>query len=332
MKKNKNSKRKIFTFFAFAFAVILVMPERVFSGSEIDEAKARFKKGLMFVDEGDCKKAVVEFEEAYKIYPSPAILYNMALCYDDMHQYAFAMKYYQKFLSESKKVPEKQAEKIKERIAKLSDLLGIVSIKCNVDGATVIIDGNEMGTTPIENFYLETGSHTLTIIKEKYVNYTTNFKLISGKTVTIEANMEPVVEKVEPVKEEPQPQPPAPVETPQKEKKAKKLNPAIFLSMIGIAVLTGAGSAVAGGLNISNHNEFLDTPYSEKDKWQDLKDKGETLNIAFIALIAVTGASLVTGAALAPFTDFGKLKKKGSEEVDVGFNPTLNGGLIFIKF
>ncbi len=324
----KPDRRKSISFLTGAILISFAS----FAGSKIDEAMDRFKKGLMFVDEGDCKKAVVEFEESYKIYPTAAVLYNMALCYDDLHQYAPAMKYYQEFLATAKQVPKEQAAKIKERIEKLAQFLGTVSIKCNVAGALVVVDGTEMGKTPLEDFYLETGKHTISVTQEKYEEFSTTITLVSGRTIVVDANLVPVEEKKEELVAIPS-RTVARTETkPVGKPTRKKLPLAAFYGTIAAAGALGIGAGVVGGLNIANYRQFQDTPYSETDKWKDLKDRGEILNVVFLSLIGATGAAMVAAAVIAAFTDF-KKKKSGKEKpVRVSFAPGKGSGVLVLEF
>lgn len=318
-----------------ALGLIAVLFCQQAAADDTGEAEERFKKGLMLVDEGDCANAVVEFEESYRLFPAPVVLYNMALCYDDLHQYSKSMKYYKQFMTEAENLTPQQNATIMDRIKKLEKYLGILDIGCNVDGASVFIDDEEVGTTPMEATYVETGQHKLTIKMSDYDDFVKKFKMVSGSTVKIDAELKKT--KVsggglgggggsgEGTK-----------------KSRKKLKPAVFFGMLGASLALGAGAAVVGGLNIKAHNDFMDTPYSETEKWNDLKDKGEMYNIIFLSLIGVTGAAVVTTAVLSAFTDFSKLKKgkkekkekKGKEKapVEVGFLPGPDGGILTLRF
>ena len=97
-------------------------------GDDIDEAKERFKRGLMFVDEGDCGKALVEFEASHEIYPTAVVLYNMALCNDDLHKNAEALKYYSQYLDEAEGISKDKEEAIRERVGQLEKMVGRLSV------------------------------------------------------------------------------------------------------------------------------------------------------------------------------------------------------------
>lgn len=325
MKKTSTLKTPVLLIIG-AIGLTFVLFGRLAAADDTGEAEERFKKGLMLVDEGDCENAVVEFEESYRLFPAPVVLYNMALCYDDLHQYSKSMKYYKQFMTEAENLTAQQNATIMDRIKKLEKYLGVLEVSCNMDGASVFVDDEEVGTTPMEATYVETGQHKLTIKLPEYDDFVKKFKMVSGSTVKVEAELK--LSEVsggsaggggvgEGTK-----------------KSRKKLKPAVFFGMLGASLALGAGAAVVGGLNIKAHNDFLDTPYSETEKWNDLKDKGEMYNIIFLSLIGVTGAAVVTTAVLAAFTDFSKLKKEKKKEgtVEVGFIPGPGGGTMTLRF
>jgi len=300
---------------------------------DVKEAEERFKKGLMLVDEGDCKNAVIEFEESYKLYPTAVVLYNMALCYDDLHKYAKAMKYYQQYVEEAQKDPAKKGvTAVQERIGKLEKYLGTLSVTCNVKDAAVSVDEEEIGTAPLENVYVETGDHTVTLEKEGFQPFSKKIKVVSGKTISVDAQLL-IVEK------EPEGQVPV-IGTETENPSRKTLKPVIFWCMLGVTIGLGGGAAAVGGLNLVNHNKFKDLNYVEDDaKWRDLKDKGEIYNAVFLALIGATGAAAVATVALAFFTDFKKREKKTEEDEDLelpeetaslSFAPLEGGGMLVV--
>jgi hypothetical protein len=325
MKKSSTLMAPIFMLTA-ALGLAAVLLSHAAAADETGEAEDRFKKGLMLVDEGDCKNAVVEFEESYRLFPAPVVLYNLALCYDDLHQYSKSMKYYKQFMTDAENLTPSQNKSIMDRIKKLEKYLGILEINCNIDGASVLIDDEDVGTTPMEAVYVETGQHKLTIRKPDYEDFVKKIKMVSGSTMSVDAELKPAEVSGGPGGGGGEPGDGG-------KKTKKKLKPVVFFSMLGATLALGAGAAVVGGLNIKAHNDFLDTPYSDSEKWKDLKDKGEMYNIIFLSLIGVTGAALVTTAVLAAFTDFSKLKKeKKPKTVEVGFLPGPGGAAVTLRF
>ncbi|MFH1436033.1 MAG: PEGA domain-containing protein [Pseudomonadota bacterium] len=271
----------------------------------MEEAKERFTKGLMFVDEEDCNKALVEFKASYEIYPTAVVLYNIALCNDDLHKNAAALKYYSQYLDEAEEIPKDNETVIRERIGQLEKMVGTLSVSCNVEGASVLVDGKKIGEAPLEGDYVEIGDHELIVKKSGYKDYWADISVVSGKTNEVDVELE-LLKEVEGNE--------AIVETVTgkedgKPGKKKTVPASAFWGVLGATLALGAGAVVVGGLNIDNRNKFLDTDYSDEDTWKDLKDRGETYNTVFLSLVGVAGAAAIATIVLGVFTDFKKGKK-----------------------
>jgi hypothetical protein len=111
-----------------------------------DEAKERFFKGKEMVEKGEFEKAVVEFKESYKLKPNALILYNIAMCHEELHQYAKAIRYLELFLDKKGKgIGEEEKAKVEASIAELGKFVGKVAVLVNEPGATVRVDGELLG-------------------------------------------------------------------------------------------------------------------------------------------------------------------------------------------
>jgi hypothetical protein len=204
-------------------------------------------------------------------------------------------------------------------------------VTSNVQDAAVSVDDDEIGTAPLENVYIETGDHTVTLEKEGFQTFSKKIKVVSGKTVSVDATLLIVEKELEgqvPV-----------VGTGEEKPDRKTLKPVIFWCMLGVTIGLGGGAAAVGALNLVNHGKFMDTPYDDRDTWKDLKDKGEIYNIVFLSLIGATGAAAVTTVTLAFFTRFKKREKKIEENEDLeipeetaslSFAPLEGGGMLVL--
>lgn len=80
----------------------------------------------------------------------------------------------------------------KSEITEKSDV-GSLTIKSATEGATVIIDGQEVGTIPFPgNLRLKTGKHTLKILRRGYTEYLDVFKIEKDKPTVLEIDLIPV--------------------------------------------------------------------------------------------------------------------------------------------
>ena len=292
-----------------------------------DKAKEHFLKGKTLVEDGAYDKAIVELEASYKLNPVPIVLYNIGLCYDEMHKYAEAMKNYRQFLAYGNEAPVEMRNKVNERIKELAKLIGLLKLDVDVEGAEVIVDNKLVGHTPTGSILIETGEHDLALRKTSYPDIKKKFKIVSGETTELSFSMEKVKgkepEKVE--KEEEVKPPPDEVKEEVKEekkpspktetgKKRKKLGKAPFWAVTAVALASFAGAAVTGGLALDANSEFNDQYYEDRDSWEPLQDRTNNLAITTDVLIGVGAASAVAALVLFFFTDF---KRKDENNVTV---------------
>ena len=74
---------------------------RSWAEDSADEAKAKAKaqlaKGARYLEAGSYARALADFEEAYRIFPSPKIFYNLALANAGLGRNADALREFEQF-------------------------------------------------------------------------------------------------------------------------------------------------------------------------------------------------------------------------------------------
>jgi hypothetical protein len=140
------------------------------SAAEQAEARTRYKKGLELYDEGAFDAALIELQRAHELSPSYKILYNVALVYLQLNDYAGSLKNFKRYLADGgKKVDGKRKAEIEKEIAKLQARVATVTLEVNVEGATVSVDDLEVGQTPLEApLVLNAGKRRLSLQKRGY--------------------------------------------------------------------------------------------------------------------------------------------------------------------
>src|SRR5687768_14883146 len=66
----------------------------------VDEARARFQRGVELYREGSFDAALAEFNKAYQLAPNYRVLYNLAQVQTERHDYIAAVKMMEKYLEE----------------------------------------------------------------------------------------------------------------------------------------------------------------------------------------------------------------------------------------
>jgi hypothetical protein len=289
------------------------------------KAKEHFFKAKALVEEGALKKAIVEFKASYDLNPLPIVLFNIAVCYDKVTEYADAMKYYKKFIAEGKEAPGEMIEEAIARIGDLEKYLGFVKLKASEEGAEVLVDGKSVGKTPPEGvflFFLETGEHTIVLQKAGFYDAQKSFSVVSGETTELELTMTKqtteassgegsvkTAEKTGPEAGKMQ-EKEGEGRTPKDQGKGKKLGRGPFMAALGMTAAFGLTSIVTGSLALVKDDEVAGM--SPDEDWESLREESDRLALATDVMIGLTCASAVSMIVLAFFTNFKNKKDKGS--------------------
>jgi hypothetical protein len=114
------------------------------------EAATHFNRGVTLYGETDYPAALVEFSRAYALAPTWRVLFNIGQAHFQLHEYVDAMTTLQRFLDEGgDQVKAKQRELVQSELASLADRIGRVTVESNVTGATVSVDDQVVGVTPL---------------------------------------------------------------------------------------------------------------------------------------------------------------------------------------
>jgi hypothetical protein len=260
-----------------------------------DETKAKehYFKGKQLVEEEAYDKAIIELETSYELNPVPNVLYNLALCYDQLQKYADAVRYYHRYLDEEKNPPEDIRTLVEERILKLNQFLGSLKVTADVDGAEVYIDGKKIGETPLGITLVETGTYDLAVKAAGYVDIEEEITIVSGETATRDFAMtesEKAAAKAGP------------------EGGKKKLGPAAFGATIALTAALGITAIGVGAAAVRKDRKLADMTTADTG-WKGVRDDRDRLALATDVLIGLASAAAVTSLVLVFFTSFKKEKK-----------------------
>lgn len=130
-------------------------------------ARERFKEGVQYFDLKQYDKARAAFLQAYALKRHPAVLLNLAQSELRSNHEADAAKHFAQYLRESKDATEAERQAAESGLAAAKAVVGEVTVSVDEDGATVSVDGNAEGQSPLPGpVYLSPGSHTLTAKKD----------------------------------------------------------------------------------------------------------------------------------------------------------------------
>lgn len=149
------------------------------------EAADHYKKGVALFKEGDFASALAEFRAAYQALPSFEVLYNLGLTERRLFKYGQAVRTLNRYLEEGgKKVPQDRRDSVESELSQIRALTSKVTVTVEGPPAKVLVDGEEVGTTPLaEPVLLGPGKHTIRATRDGESDpVEETFELASGST------------------------------------------------------------------------------------------------------------------------------------------------------
>jgi tetratricopeptide (TPR) repeat protein len=117
---------------------------------DVEQARKHFGQGLKLYKDGDFDAALVQFERAYAMKPNFKVLYNIAQCHFELRQYVEARDTLSRYLKDGVgSIETERQSAVQNDLAELERRIAHLTLKVNVTGATVYIDGKKAGVTPL---------------------------------------------------------------------------------------------------------------------------------------------------------------------------------------
>ena len=115
-----------------------------------EEARKHYDRAIDLVDNGQLAGAVVEFQRAYDLTKQFSVLYNIGQVYVSMAKPVEAIAAYEGYLvGGGRSIPADRRAEVEKEIARQKARLATLVFRILPDGATVRVDGNEIGKTPL---------------------------------------------------------------------------------------------------------------------------------------------------------------------------------------
>lgn len=156
-------------------------------------AKDAFTSAGLLLNNDDYAGALEKYQQAYELSKEPRLLLNMAICARSLKAYARMQSLllrYEREAGASMSEPEKQ--QADAALAAIRNLVGTLRVTVSESGATVTLDGQAVGTTPLEApLVVDLGSHAFHVEKPGFTPFEQNLTIDGGNetpvTVTLKA-------------------------------------------------------------------------------------------------------------------------------------------------
>jgi PEGA domain-containing protein len=150
-------------------------------------ARDAYAYAKMLFENGDFQGALVKYGQAYEQSKDPRLLYNMALCERNLRAYARMEDLLQRYKRQSGAALESgERARIDAALAAVENLVGKVTLGVDQAGATVAVDGETVGATPLPApLGLDLGKHSVRVTKAGFETADQSFEVVGGAQVTI---------------------------------------------------------------------------------------------------------------------------------------------------
>lgn len=153
-------------------------------------ARVKLVDGGKLLKLGEFQQALAAFQEAYALYPSPKIQYDFGLAYQGMGRSADAIDAMNAFLASTTETRQPEVEtKARDIREHLLTRVAWLKVTSETAGATIVVDGREMGRTPqTRDIHLDPGPHLLLVDRgDGTPPFTQRLNAAAGATVSVVA-------------------------------------------------------------------------------------------------------------------------------------------------
>jgi hypothetical protein len=155
-------------------------------------AMGLLKEGAALLDQKDFEAALEKFTEAYRLVPSPKIQFNIGLAQEGLARPAEATRAYRAYVDGATSDAAARRAEAETRIKNLRPRVTLLVLTTDVKGATVIVDGEEAGETPLpQPLVVNPGSHQLVVNPAGGgAPWTRAIRAEAGRTVELHATLQ----------------------------------------------------------------------------------------------------------------------------------------------
>jgi hypothetical protein len=167
------------------------------TGEDAAEAKTRaaaiLNEGNALFEQKKYNAALGKYESAYRIFPSPKILFNIAEAHRELGHAEEASTYYERFLKEANVEPGSVIhQKVTQRLESLKTSASYLAFESEVSGVDVKIDGRSAGRTPFDHpVRVGAGTHEIEATMPGYEPYRENIEVTTGNTASVRLALTP---------------------------------------------------------------------------------------------------------------------------------------------
>jgi hypothetical protein len=157
------------------------------SDSLTGAAKEAFVSAEILLHNDDFAGALTKYEQAYGASKDPRLLFNMAICARSLKQYARMQSLLTRYEREGgETISSDDRANVERALAAIHNLTGALRLSAAEPGATITIDGQPSGMTPLhESITLDLGHHKVAVAKDGFEPFEQVVTVQGGEVVAL---------------------------------------------------------------------------------------------------------------------------------------------------
>jgi tetratricopeptide (TPR) repeat protein len=231
------------------------------------------------------ERALMAYDKSFELDPRASVLLQTAVLSARLERWVDAATRYKRAMAETEiPLDAKSRAKAQAALDQVMLSLGLVTLTVIPEGATITVDGVELGLTPLaEPLMLAPGEHAVSLAAEGYLPTETRITVEGGSESERSFELKPVPVVVE----KPRPPPPPPPPPPPLPDKPSALP---WIAGAGATAAFTIGAVITGIVAVGKHSTFTD-PMSTEAERSSAQSSGRTfahLTDAFTGVAVVS--------------------------------------------
>jgi hypothetical protein len=150
-----------------------------------EQASQHFQRAVELLRNRQVREALAEFRLAYGLRPHYSVLFNIAQAHAELGEAVEAVETLGRYLDEGREaISQERRVEVGAKVRQLETRIGLVDIQTSLPGATVSVDGKNVGSSPFsEPFRMNAGAHLVTASHPGYLTAQAR-AMVSGQQVT----------------------------------------------------------------------------------------------------------------------------------------------------
>jgi hypothetical protein len=156
-------------------------------GKVLDEAAARYDRGVKLFDSGDYPGALAEFDAVYRLTKRWEVLFNVAVTQKKLFRYGAAVRSLERYLAEGGAgVDGPRRAAVERELTEIRALVAEITVVVEGAPAQLDVDGLSEGATPLDRpLLLGSGRHVLRATREGELPDEKAIDVVSGQNATV---------------------------------------------------------------------------------------------------------------------------------------------------